>query len=190
MDDDQFLRIESAEPTKKRRTLRDLIEEQDAAESTANPVDSALAEDGSTRHFALGFPSQELLARFVAGYHTQLLEPLGLGRLTVIAGGTKPTRRYYHLGRSVTPDIVLQAEDGTNVVVKVSGGLAASSHMPLVDELKVIGGIMGPTIGVLVTPSALGEGTAAAIWAHVSELRKYHDVHWLRYAIDLEMTVG
>jgi hypothetical protein len=189
MDDDQFLRIESASPTKTRKTLRDLIDEQDAAEPAANAVDSALAEDVGTRTFTLGFPSAELLARFVAGYHAQLLESLGFGRLEVVAGGTKPSRRYYHLGKSVTPDVLLRAEDGTHVVVMVSGGMVASTRMPLVDELKVISGIMGPTIGVLVTPSALAEGTASAIWAHIAELRKHHDVHWLRYAIDLEMAI-
>ncbi len=178
--DEPFLKVEAATP-RARRTLRDLVAEQEAAERQLGGV-----VDGPPE-LRLGFPSAAQLARFVAGYHQHLLADLELGPLEVIAGGTKPARRYYHLGRSATPDILLQATDGRHVVVSVSGGTTASTRMPLVDELMVVGGIMGPVIGVLVTPDGLDGPTASAIWAHIAELRKHHDVHWLRYTIGMRL---
>ncbi len=180
LSDEPFLQVESSTP-RVRRTLRDLVAEQEAAERDlaggADPVPE----------LRLGFPSAAQLAKFVAGYHQHLLADLDLGKLEVVAGGTKPSRRYYHLGRSVTPDILLRTMDDVHVVVSVSGGATASTRMPLVDELMVVGGIMGPVIGVLVTPDGLDGPTASAIWAHIAELRKHHDVHWLRYTIGMRL---
>lgn len=183
--DEPFLAVTEEAPARARRTLRDLIE----TEGDARAVDEALSPDDVPRRLTLGFPSAAQLARFVAGYRSQLLADLDLGPLEVVAGGTRPSRRYYHLGRSVTPDVVLRTTDDRHVVVSVSSGLAASTHMPLVDELAVLGGILGPVIGVLVTPTTLDEPTAATIWAHIAELRRHHDVHWIRYGISLELSV-
>lgn len=178
--DEPFLQVESSTP-RVRRTLRDLVAEQEAAERELGTVVEGPPE------LRLGFPSAAQLAKFVAGYHQHLLAELDLGRLEVLAGGTKPSRRYYHLGRSATPDVLLRTEAGVHVVVSVSSGVTASTRMPLVDELTVVGGIMGPVIGVLVTPDGLDGPTASSIWAHIAELRKHHDVHWLRYTIGMRL---
>jgi hypothetical protein len=169
------------------RTLRDLL----AEESSASAFDSALSTPEPTgqkgRSITLGFPSADQLTRFAAGYHAHLLADLDLGPLTVVAGGTKPPRRYYHLGRSATPDLLLEAADGSHVVVTVSAGPKASTDLRLGECLDVVSGIMGPVTGVLITPSTVADPTAAAIWAHLDDLRSRHDVHWLRFSITMEL---
>lgn len=180
--DELFLSVEEAPPGRVRRTLRDLV-----AEASPSAIDGVIGPEPAKRSLTLGFPSSAQLARFVAGYRDHLLAGLGLGPLEVVGGGTKPARRHYHLGRSVTPDVLLRAADDTHVVVAVSEGAGVPERTPLVDELAVIGGLMGPVVGVLVTPAGLDETTTTAIWAHIAELRRSHDVHWLRYTISMDL---
>ena len=185
VEDTLFAPVDTA---RTRRTLRDLLAEESPLDRSI--LDSALtsvADDDTGRTITLGFPSAGQLTRFVSGYHDHLLGDLGLGPLTVVAGGTRPSRRYYHMGRSATPDILLEAADESHVVVMVSAGPRASTDLPLGEALDVIAGLMGPVTGVLVTPSNLDEATTAAIWSHLTELRQTHDVHWLRFTIQMHL---
>ncbi len=187
VEDALFAPIDAPEP-RTRRTLRDLLAEEAPLERSV--LDSALTpvpDDAPGRTITLGFPSAGQLTRFVAGYHDHLLGDLGLGPLSVIAGGTRPSRRYYHMGRSATPDILLEAADESHVVVMVSAGPKASTDLRLGEALDVIAGLMGPVTGVLVTPSNLDEATTAAIWSHIGHLRQGHDVHWLRFTIQMHL---
>jgi len=168
-----------------KKTLRDLVDEQDTSAAANSFLTPKPGSDGSA--LRLAFPGQEQLASFVAAHYQTLLAGLkGLGQLKLIAGGPLQTKRLYAVGRSAAPDLLFETEEGQIVVVALHRDPPVDVRLNLGTELKVIQALHGKARGIIITPTVQG-AIAKRISEYVAEVRTEFQVDWVRYTINMEI---
>ena len=172
--------------TSGKKTLRDLVGEHDAKTAAANSFLTPRPNlDGSG--LLLAFPGQDQLAGFVAAHYRTLFSSLdGLDDLRLIAGGPLQTKRLYANGRSAAPDLLFETPDGEIVVVALHRDPPKDVRLNLGTELTVIEALHGKARGVIITPAVDGE-ISERIAGYVEEIRRTHQVDWVRYTINMEI---